>query len=316
MELIYTDKDGKERGELLEYYLDADIGGNNDFELTVKSDTSLTSGCRILTYGSECGGILRRIKTDTASTDIVFGGLTWRGIISKKIIRPKTDQEYRIVNGNVATIVNGLLSEYGLSSLFTCDTTTYTVTDYQFEKYCTLLDGLNSMLKDLSKRVDIIYDGTDGKVHLSIINIVDHSENVEFSQDGGIQVVLQKNNDIINHLICIGKESLSVLPSAVDLYMDTSGNVSQTQTQFGLEEIVGTYEHSGGLTELVPAGTQKLLDQVRETAKIDIKDMDVALYDIVGARDYETGIYIKREVTQKIVRVTNGAESIEYKVGE
>lgn len=312
MELIYTDPDGRELGELEVYFLDVDIGSTNDFELTLP-DGILKEGYKIFAYETEYGGILKRIKTDTATTDIIFGGYTWRGMLMRKVIRPAAGQDYRVVTGNAGTLINDLLREFGMSTQFICDATTVTVSNYRFERYTTFLEGIGKMLKEKGKRLDIQYM-IDGRVHLSVVDITDHSQLIEFSQDGNIQVILQRNNDATNHLICLGRGELKER-EVIDLYVDKAGNISQKQTQFGIDEIVETYDYSSA-ENLMADGIKKLQEQEREKAELVIQDVDVALYDIVGARDYLSGTYIRREITGKIIRIKGGTETIEYKVGE
>lgn len=313
MELIYSDASGNELGMLIDYTLDVDIGKENDFELVVPASAPIREGFRIFSYGSECGGVIKRSKVDTASNDITYGGYTWRGMLLKKVIRPLSGQDHRTVSGNVATVLNALLAESGLSGLFVCDPGAATISNYQFARYCTLLDGVNAMLRSISKRLDLAYR-TDGKVHIRIEDIADHSEELEFSDDCNIQLILTQDKSTANHLICLGKGELKDR-EVLDLYVDVAGNVSKTQTFFGLDEIVEVYDYSGS-EDLEKDGIKKLQEMAREKAEMNVSDVDVALYDIVGARDYRNGSYIKREVTQKIIRVKQGTVTTEYKVGD
>ena len=52
----------------------------------------------------------------------------------------------------------------------------------------------------------------------------------------------------MNHLICLGSGQLEER-LVVHLYADTNGTISQTQTQFGIDEICATYEYSTIETE-------------------------------------------------------------------
>ena len=55
-----------------------------------------------------------------------------------------------------------------------------------------------------------------------------------------------------------------------------------------------------------------------DKAEMDLQESDSPLYDIgdiVGATDIETGVSVASAVTQKIVRINNGAISTEYKTG-
>ena len=55
-------------------------------------------------------------------------------------------------------------------------------------------------------------------------------------------------------------------------------------------------------------------DNIGEESYKDFKKMDIG--DIVGGRNRATGIVLKEPVTQEIVKIKNGIETITYKVGE
>ena len=45
---------------------------------------------------------------------------------------------------------------------------------------------------------------------------------------------------------------------------------------------------------------------------VETLNMDVAIGDIIGGRDYLTGLYAKKPIVQKIYRVEDGEPSLEY----
>ena len=47
---------------------------------------------------------------------------------------------------------------------------------------------------------------------------------------------------------------------------------------------------------------------------VETLDIDVNIGDIVGGRDYLTGLYMAKPVERKIWRVENGVPTIEYKL--
>lgn len=45
-----------------------------------------------------------------------------------------------------------------------------------------------------------------------------------------------------------------------------------------------------------------------------VEDADLQIGDIVAGRDYDSGLYLQKPVTKKIVKISNGDINIEYKV--
>ena len=47
---------------------------------------------------------------------------------------------------------------------------------------------------------------------------------------------------------------------------------------------------------------------------MSIEDVDLAIGDIVGGRDYNTGILVQKPVVQKILKISKGTISVDYKL--
>lgn len=47
---------------------------------------------------------------------------------------------------------------------------------------------------------------------------------------------------------------------------------------------------------------------------MDIEKADLELSDIVSGRDYVTGLHVAKPVVQKIFKISNGKERIDYKL--
>ena len=118
----------------------------------------------------------------------------------------------------------------------------------------------------------------------------------------------------MNHLICLGSGQLEER-LVVHLYADAEGNISRTQTQFGLDEVASIYEYSNVSTEeeLVESGTDKFKSLLAsDEISIDI-DTDADTYDVgdvVGSYDYITGLSASAKVAKKIVTIRNGKITI------
>lgn len=318
MDLIYMDKNGIEKGVLQNYSLDLDCGRTNDFEISVGIyNNVLKHTDRFYIEDTEYGGIIDSVKSDTRNSKIYYSGRTWRGILSKKIIRPLPGDDYYIVSGEANSIIDELINYVDLYNLFVVNgTTNIHINTYRFNRYTDLLSGLNAMLKTADARLKIRYK--DGLVELSAEHITDYSDEIEFSQDGKIYFVAEDNKGGINHLICLGSGELSAR-QVIDLYVDANGNIGTTQHYFGTDEIVDIFDYpnSESLQELTDNGIRRLQELTNsQSVEVNIEDMELELGDIIAGREKITDIYISNPITQKIVRINNGITKIEYKVGD
>ena len=94
--IIVADSTGAELRYLLFKTYDFEVGRTeNSFEITILRDEyeSIPIGYRLFIPDTEYGGIVRRLETNTAQDVICPGGLTWRGMMQKKIICPESGQD-------------------------------------------------------------------------------------------------------------------------------------------------------------------------------------------------------------------------------
>lgn len=330
MELIYTDPIGKELGYILNANVDMEIGEDekssiNDFEIEFKRsgwNGTVEFGSQVYVPDTEYGGIVQELYTSTKSNSITVKGYTWRGMMTKKVIQPESNQDYAVESGELNQIIQRRVQEafpglfYGIE-----EDTGIQVKNYQFDRYCTLHAGLQKLLKSVGYRMEIKYIQSEktesGYVRVRAVPIVDYSAKYEFSNDNNMQFTMDNNKRGTNHLICLGKGELKDR-LVLHLYIDGQGNISQTQYFFGIDEIAETYDSSGSeYDDLLKNGTEKLLKSKSKTEydmtmkKIE-GTMDIG--DIVGGRDYLTGASMKKPIGRKIWTVSEGKEKVEYKL--
>ena len=193
------------------------------------------------------------------------------------------------------------------------------VTNYQFDRYCTLLAGVNKMLKSVGYRLQIRYmqqeRGQPGYVELSAVPIVDYSEQIDLSQDSQLNFTFKNCRNGVNHLICLGKGELQDR-QVIDLYVQEDGSIGTEPYYTGVQEIAATYEDTSSETdELEEKGREKLQELMNSASfsmDVETLNMDVAIGDIIGGRDYLTGLYAKKPIAKKIYRVEDGKTSLEY----
>lgn len=339
MEFIICKPDGIEVGPLKERsYIDIDCGKDNDFEIQISQELykkiGISDGWRICVPGTEYGGIINRIKNNTGSSKVTISGSTWRGMLSKKIIQPSSGEDYKTVSGDANSIINALICDE-FDEVFVCDGESGILfNNYRFDRYVDTLFGVEKMLLSQNARLNISYNSGKendiGYVEISAVKIEDYSDEIEYSQDGTLAYLsfsFEEYAGGVNHLICLGKGELKDR-TVVHLYVQENGTIGNTQFYKGKDEIVSVYDYSSveSIEELTEKGTEQLQKLMSyKTMDMDIYNkslsgirgvQDISIGDIVGGRDFDTGIYLSKQITQKIIKVKDGKESIEYKVGE
>nr|DAR51690.1 MAG TPA: hypothetical protein [Caudoviricetes sp.] len=310
---------------ILKNYKEAEfsIGDENDFVIVQKSQAVnkefLWYESQVFIPGTEFGGIVKDVTSLTKSKTVKFMGDTWRGMLSKKIISPPLGQDYLTVSGELSEVVRKLLQEhFGTWFVVPGESTGVTVT-YQFNRYVTLLEGLTSLLESVNYKLDIKYiqgaPGEAGYVEVSAVPINNYSEEEEYSQDCNIQMTVRDCQRGINHLICLGKGELKDR-LRVDLFVQKDGSIGKVQYYKGFEERTDVYDYSSADAADLEEGGKKRLKELADYKEfdMDIEKADLELGDIVSGRDHITGLHVAKPVIQKILKISNGKERIDYKL--
>ena len=147
MDLIKTNPYGRQIGYVGDANIDFEVGEDekdsiNDFEIEMKRwdwDGTIEYGSRVFSPDTEYGGIVKEISTDTSANVIRAKGYTWRGMLTKKIIQPLSGQDYAVVSGELNSIIKSKVEDEFPGLFYGVETDTgVSVTNYQFERYCTL----------------------------------------------------------------------------------------------------------------------------------------------------------------------------------
>lgn len=318
MDLILSTASGVEEC-VLDYDFDLDIGDTNDFQINLNYgtwDERIQIGKKIYIPGTEYGGIIMYIQSATNTGSITLKGFTWRGYLGHRIISPPAGSDYCIVSGELNSVIASLVSIPG----FRVETkSTGRTVNYQFKRYVDVASGLEAMCESVGYRLDLKYVQTEdsGYVLVQALPVGNFGGTIEYSQDSMIDFDSVNNQMGVNHLLCLGKGELKDR-IVVHLYADSSGNISQTQTITGVDEIVQVYDNSGAeLETLVESGTTKLKELIStQSFTPSIKDSGTELYlgDIVSGIDYITGNSVTKPIISKIVKRTMGALSFNYRI--
>lgn len=319
MDLIYTDKDRVDTGVLHSFDLDLDLADGKDFEIKTDPENSvMTAGSYWYIMGTEYGGRVDRVKVNTDTKELIYGGRSWRGMLASKVVTPPEGKSHRILDGSWQDVVRGLLEDCGLSELFVADAADLDLDAWQVDRYVTLLDALGKILDSRQHSLSLVW--TDGMLHVGARPIRDLTDTVQYETDDKVHLVVEDNQGGVNHLICLGKGE-DEKREVVHLYTTATGAITELQQTFkGLDEIVQTYENSSADTreKLKDEGFEHLKGlRNSQTFSVSVEDYDVQIGDIVGGKERITGISVAEKVTNIIFKIDSGGQpSIEYKVGE
>lgn len=320
-DVVIADTTGVELRTILFREYDFEIGDDeNSFLITCNRSEweAVPEKARIYIPGTEYGGIYKHLESNTKDDSVSVGGYTWRGLLQNKVIQPPSGADYATDSGEINAIIARRV-QAALPGLFVGSAASTGVSvNYQYTRYCTLYNGLKDMLKSVGYKMRIAYDQALCKVVVDAVPIVDYSAQIEYSSDMNANYSMTLDKMGINHLICLGLGELKNR-TVIHLYADVNGVISRTQTQFGSDEVTNVYDYAGAETEnLIKSGTDQLISNISHNSfAIDLEStQDVAIGDIVGSRDYITGMTMTAPVTTKIVTWQNGFETTEYKLSE
>lgn len=316
VELIVTDASHVDQASLEDFTLDAAWGADeNDFELTV--DRLIDAGSYVYFDGGECGGVVDSLKDslkDGRST-LTYGGRTWHGMLANKILEPDKGKDYLTVSGTASTVIGSLISRVGLDAVFDAvDAPTagaQTIKSYQFDRYVDAYSGLRKMCAASGLKLRLAY--ASGKVRVWAEPAAYYGDSIDSDL---IDFDATRTWRKPNHMIGLGKGELRNRIVS-HWYADAKGNVSQTQTFKGLDEIAQVYDYSSAEADELAKNTKKKLQDLQSEGevKVTVHEDSGIVFDVgdtVTARDNLTGITVNATISKKIVKVSGGVMSVDY----
>lgn len=315
-ELIVTDASHVDQASLEDFTLDAAWGADeNDFELTV--DRLIDAGSYVYFDGSECGGIVDALKDNLkrGESTLTYSGRTWHGMLSDKILEPDKGKDYLTVSGTASSVIGSLISRVGLDAVFDAvDAPTagaQTIKSYQFDRYVDAYSGLRKMCAASGLKLRLAY--ASGKVRVWAEPAAHYGDSIDSDL---IDFDATRTWRKPNHMIGLGKGELRNRIVS-HWYADSKGNVTQTQTFKGLDEIAQVYDYSSAEADELAKNTKKKLQDLQSEGEVKVtvhEDSGIAfdVGDTVTARDNLTGITVNATISKKIVKVSGGVMSVDY----
>lgn len=322
--VILANENLRELGAIKDANVTVDLNGDRTFSVQIARSNwrpELTFSSLIYIMGTEYGGIIGEVLTDTTLDYVELKGLSWRGRLAKKIIQPPTGSDYKTVSGELHTVMKSLIEpEFDGLFVVSQEDTGVNVSNYQFDRYCTLYDGLVKMLKSKWYRLQLSFrreQGEPGYLFVEAVPIVDYSNRIELSRDCRLNYTMDDKRDGVNHLIVAGKGELQDR-NVLHLYVQEDGSIGTQQYYTGLREIAEVYENTSTETDELWSKSEERLQELmnKKTFRMDVAKLglDIGIGDIVGGRDYLTGLYMAKPVENIVYELTNDVESRTYKL--
>ena len=281
----------------------------------------LSFGNYMYVPGTEFGGEIGEALTSTTLDYVELKGYTWRGLLSHKVIEPPEGSDYMVVSGELHTVMGSLIvPEFDGLFMVSYESTGIEVENYQFDRYCTLLDGLVKMLESVGYRLKLSHERVknwSNHVLVEAVPIVDYSSQIELSKDCKLNYTMDDKRNGVNHLIVTGKGELQER-NVFHLYVWPDGSIQTEQYYTGKDEIVQVYENTSTETDQLQSEAEEKLKELcnTKTFQMDVEKLglDVGIGDIVGGRDYLTGLYAAKPVKNITYSVTNDEVSKVYQL--
>ena len=315
MVLVVHDPELGDVRELSDFTLDLAFGSDeNAFELECDAAFAPEEGQFVFIDGAEYGGVVDEASYEAgrdASGTVTCKGRTWHGILAGKRLLPDEGSGYLAVSGKAGEVLASLIARMGLSDLFSAASDDSAVS-FTFDRFCDGYSGLGALAKANGRKVEM--RRKSGKVELSMPPAVNYASKVDSDL---LDFTLTSVYRCVNHLVCAGTGELEER-AVVHFYADSAGNVSHTQTLFGVDEICALYDYSNADEEKLEEEGKKKLKEYQTQGSVEVDahdDIDVDVGDVISARDNAHGRTVTATVAKKIVKVSRGVATYSYEVG-
>lgn len=315
--LIITDTSFNDVGAVQSFDLDLAFGDNEQDFVATFAGHQLGGGELIYIDGTEYGGIVDSVESRTDSDLVEYKGRTWHGMLAYKVITPPPGQTHYKVNGDANDCIAAVLTKVDLDGIMSTPGTSsgIAINNYQFDRFIDAYTGLREMLAGAGAKLCMSREGGTTLLWAEAVDIIENQADSDLVEFG-----IGKNHRVLNHLVCAGEGEM-LDRTRVDIYADAAGNVSTTQSLFGVDEIAAYYNYTGAdLAELTTEGKKRLKEsQSQGSIDIDVQGQgDWRVGDIIEGRDNRTGTTVRAPIVKKLVKVnaqTNYTLEVQYEAG-
>lgn len=309
MEFYRIDKERRLLGAIIAKRFDFAEGDESDtFTLTLSFDDSLDQrldkGWFIDVPGTEYGGRIIDVQSDQPLNELAYTGRTWGGILNDRVVMPPAGQSHYRIQGEAHAALANLIQHIDLGELFEVD---IAYSEFMLDhsvRYEPAFDAIREALWRVGARLRKVYDHTKKRVKLSVVPVNITSDRTYSSTSDSVCIT---DYTPYNHLVCLGTGELEER-IVLNLYADAQGNVSKTQTLFGLEERARTYDYSAADAETLESeGVRELKElQVFTTVDATVNDDAEDLYaldDRIRSFDSVHNRFVTARIVKKIAQM-------------
>lgn len=305
--------------------LDADIHSNT-FALTLPDTIweadPIEAGHYVYVPGTEFGGKVEQVQHSTARRKVTVSGVTWRGMLFRKIILPADESPYFTVTAMEANLAIDYLLGGALGTLFAVSAASsgITITSKNF-RYTNLLLGVEEMLDEEGAALEVAFDQTTKAVTLSARAVTDYSATIDLSQDYGVDMVTTEGGyDRYNHIIALGAGELEDR-DVIHVYRDTDGTLTTVAPAWvgTVDDLVTIYDYTNPeTTDILQKGAEQRAADYAPLNQVEIdpavEGLTLKLGDIVGARDRLTGMSGTAVIVGHILTMNTNGTKLETRV--
>lgn len=317
--LIATDNNLNELCAIRNFTLDMVIGHDRqDFTASFAPIDNVGGGSLLYIDGTEYGGIVDDVTTDTETDIVTCHGRTWDGILAAKIIMPPADATHRTVSGEANSVLASLVTLLDVGDVFAASTddSGITISSYSFDRFTDGYSGIVKMLQSADAK--LVMRRLNGKTVIS----AEEAETIEGEADSDLMdFAMTKVTRCVNHLVCagIGEGTERVV---IDLYANARGQVSTTKTFQHRYEITAFFDYPNAESDELLAEGTKQLQSYQTRGSVDISRIgrgDWNIGDTLSVRDNRLGVTVSTPIVGKTVNVGKNTDwqlKVDYEIGE
>ncbi len=300
---------------------------NNSFALMLPDEvwksSPITEGHYIYIPNTEWGGQVELVKHSTASKQVTLSGVTWRGMLFRKVIEPPAGQNHLTIAGMDANAAMAAIIGNAMGNAFVVSAVVsgITIGSHSF-RYANMLTGIEEMLSLHGAALEMTFNQVTRQVMVSARAIEDYSARIDLSQDYGVDMITTLGGfDRYNHIIALGAGELEDR-DILHVYRLDEGTITTTAPAW-----VGTAkDHAKTYDYTNPESLEKLQEGAAEmlvgyaplsTVEMDpnVAGLELSLGDKVGARDRLVGMQGVVTVIGKILTMDSTGIRVETRVG-
>lgn len=297
----------------------------NDWEVEILAEDFSRYGFELGHYiyfpGTEWGGRLEKITHVSKTRTVKLRGITWRGMLSRRVIVPPSGQSHLDLSAtDVYPAMRSLVSGFG--GMFAAPSGNAGLLCGQKFRYQNVLEGILDMLDPLGLRLVLTLDPDSRHVALSTAAVTDRSSDIEFSGDYDFSYTATLGEATYNHVVALGRgeqenrlvRHVWLLPDGT---MTTNSGAAGIPSGSGEKTLVYDYSSAEDEKELIKGAKKQLREQGAQNGieiSFDSDDIDLPLGDKVGLRDRTLDMSDIRTVSAKLLNISTDGVSLRYTI--